>query len=160
LPVDSVAKPEKPSLPWTMIGIIAGVLVVGGAGLFWLDYQSKHVRTDVAVLTPEAKAYVTSLKLSEVDMKAHESYLKQAVVEITGKITNNGSRVLKLVEINCVFYDMNGQVVLRERLAIAGRKTGDLKPGDTKQFRLPFDNIPGSWNQAMPQLVIAQIQFE
>jgi hypothetical protein len=25
---------------------------------------------------------------------------------------------------------------------------------------MPFDNMPQSWNQAMPQLVIAQIQFE
>ena len=38
-------------------------------------------------------------------MKAHESYLKQAVVEITGKIGNTGDRVLEVVEINCVFYD-------------------------------------------------------
>ena len=143
-----------------MISILAGVLAVGGGAFWWLDYQSKHMKVEAPVLTPEAKAYVSSLKLSEVDMKAHESYLKQAVVEITGKITNNGARVLKLVEINCVFYDAYGQLVLRERLPIAGRKTGDLRPGDTKAFRLPFDNIPQSWNQAMPQLVIARIVFD
>jgi len=34
-----------------------------------------------------------------------------------------------------------------------------LKPGETKSFRLPFDEIPGSWNQVMPQLVIAGVKF-
>ena len=36
-------------------------------------------------------------------MEAHESYMKQSVVEITGNIQNTGDRVLELVEINCVF---------------------------------------------------------
>ena len=57
-------------------------------------------------------------------MQAHESYLKQSIVEITGNIGNTGDRVLKTVEINCVFYDPYGQVVLRERVAIVSRKTG------------------------------------
>ena len=57
-------------------------------------------------------------------MKAHESYLKQSVVEITGNIQNTGDRVLKLVEINCVFYDPYGQVVLRERVPIVSKQDG------------------------------------
>jgi hypothetical protein len=36
---------------------------------------------------------------------------------------------------------------------------GGLKPGETKSFRLPFDDLPDSWNQAMPQLVIAGVKF-
>ena len=92
-------------------------------------------------------------------MQAHESYLKQAVVEIEGKITNNGDRALQLVEINCVFRDPYGQVVLRERVAIAGRKMGNLAPTKWQKFRLAFDNIPESWNKAMPDLVIANIVF-
>jgi hypothetical protein len=36
---------------------------------------------------------------------------------------------------------------------------GGLKPGETKSFRLPFDNLPDSWNQGMPQLVIASVKF-
>jgi hypothetical protein len=92
-------------------------------------------------------------------MEAHESYLKQQVVEITGKIGNGGDRVLELVEINCVFRDAYGQVVLRERMPIVSRKMGRLAPGEMKPFRLAFDSLPESWNQAMPELVIARIDF-
>jgi len=34
-----------------------------------------------------------------------------------------------------------------------------VKPGDSRSFRMPFDDIPESWNNQMPQLVIAGIQF-
>jgi hypothetical protein len=81
------------------------------------------------------------------------------LVEITGNITNAGGRNIRLVEITCVFTDPSGLVVLRERVPIVSAKMGGLKPGETKRFRLPFDTIPESWNQALPQLVIAQIVF-
>ena len=111
-------------------------------------------------VSDEARGYLKNLALSDVSMQANESYLKQEVVEIDGKVTNKGDRIVKLVEVNCVFHDAYGQVVLRERVAIAGRKAGDLRPGETKSFRLAFDSIPQSWNKQMPDLVIAQILFE
>jgi Protein of unknown function (DUF2393)/Protein of unknown function (DUF3426) len=110
-------------------------------------------------LTPEAKAYVKNLKLSDVEMKAAESYMGSQLVEITGKITNNGDRPLQQVDLNCVFYDAYNQVVLRQRVSIVRTKTGGLKPGETKSFRLPFDTIPQSWNQSLPQMVIAAVLF-
>jgi len=75
-------------------------------------------------------------------------------------VKNIGDRKVKLVELNCIFYDPYGQVVLRERVPIVRARSGGLAPTETKPFRMPFDNLAGSWNQAMPQLVIAQIQFE
>jgi hypothetical protein len=151
------AEKEKFSIPVPAI-VVGVVVLLGVAGFLFLERQSR-LPPRPPVLTGDARAYVRSLKLSDVDMKAHESYLGQSVVEITGKIGNQGNRVLKLVEINCVFYDAYGQVVLRERVPIVSQKAGGLTPGDVKPFRLAFDNIPESWNQALPQLVIAQIVF-
>jgi hypothetical protein len=110
-------------------------------------------------LTQEAKAYVKNLQLSDVEMKATESYMGSQLVEILGKITNNGDRTLRQVDLNCVFYDPYSQVVLRQRVSIVRTKTGELKPRETKSFRLPFDSLPQSWNQTMPQMVIAGIVF-
>ena len=110
-------------------------------------------------LTPEAKAYVSNLKLDDVNMQATESYLGQTVVEIQGKIGNAGGRALDTVEIYCIFHDTYGQLVLRKRVPIVSPRMGGLKPGETKSFRLPFDELPESWNQAMPQLVIAGVRF-
>jgi hypothetical protein len=146
----------------TQIGVpvyVAGTLAVLGIVAFlYIQYVAKHAPTD-APLTPEAKAYVKSLTLSDVDIKANKSYLNQMIVEINGKIGNAGDRALDTVEIYCVFYDSYGQLVLRCRVPIVSPRMGGLKPGETKTFRLPFDEIPDSWNQQMPQLVIAGVKF-
>ncbi len=155
----TATKAEPLGLPVPALIAAAALLVVATAGYFF--YQSSQRRTPpLPILTKEAADYLPNLQLSEVQMKAAESYLGQAVTTISGKITNAGQRTLRLVEIHCVFRDPYGQIVLRERVAIIGRKTGPAAIGQTHTFELTFDNIPQSWNQAMPDLVISQIQFE
>jgi hypothetical protein len=138
--------------------VLGAVTVLGIALFVYLQYFSNRTAQDVP-LTPEAKAYVRNLNLSDVEIKATDSYVKQTIVEIDGKIGNNGDRTLSLVEIYCIFYDQYGQMVLRSRVPIVSQRMGGLKPGETKSFRLPFDEIPDRWNQAMPQLVIAGVKF-
>ena len=135
------------------------LLVVSTVGFFWYRQAQRRPR-DVPVLTREAAAYLPNLQLEDVEMKAAENYLKQTATTISGKITNTGERTLRLVEIRCVFRDFTGQVALRERTAIIGRKTGPAAPGQTRSFELTFDNIPQSWNQLLPDLVISQIVFQ
>ena len=150
---------KKASIP-PMAIVIGLVLVLGLGGFFYLDRASKKPPPEPPPLTGEARAYAGKLKLTNVEMKAHESYLKQSVVEIVGNIQNVGGRIVKTVEIRCVFYDAYGQVVLRERVPIVSAKIGAVAPEQIKPFRLPFDNVPESWNQAMPQLVMAGIEFQ
>ena len=157
--VVSKKAPAKLSVP-PMAIIIGLVLLVGLGVLLYLDRTAKKPPPAPAPLSGEARAYARFLKLSNVQMKANESYLKQSVVEIVGDIANEGDRILKKVEITCVFYDALGQVVLRERVPIVSPKIGAVPPGVTKPFRLPFDSVPESWNQTMPQLVIAGIEFQ
>ena len=47
----------------------------------------------------------------------------------------------------------------REHVSIVRENMGGLKPGDEKAFRLAFDTVSESWNQTMPNLVIASMQF-
>jgi len=140
--------------------VICLVLALGIAGFVFLERASKQPPPPPPPLTDQAKAYVKHLRLSNVDMKAHESFLKQSVVEITGEIGNAGDRVLKTVELNCIFYDPVGQVVLRQRVPIVSAQMGGLHPNETKPFRMPFDTVPENWNNVMPQLVIAGITFQ
>jgi hypothetical protein len=130
------------------------VLLVGGV-LLWYVTRPKP-SSSLPSMKPEDKAYVHSLELSDVTMKATESYVKQTITEIEGKITNKGNRTVKEAELYCVFYNVYGEVVIRERVAIV---KGVLKPGESRPFRLPFDDIPDGWNNQMPQLVIAHIEF-
>ena len=156
---DKTTTAKKPaiSLPVpVVIGIIA-VLVVGGAAAY-LTFGPKPAPPPRPVLTQEAKDYLPNLKLSDVALQAAESYINSSLVEVLGKITNGGTRGVKMVEVNCVFRNVYGQPIHRELATVVGQ--AGLKSGETRPFRLAFENPPAGWNQAMPDLVIAQIQFE
>lgn len=136
--------------------LIVLMMAVAALGIWWyLASQPKQVAAPPPI-TAEAKSYVRNLKLSDVDMKATENFAGAAVVEIIGNITNGGDRALDRVELTCVFYDPYGKELKRERVPIV-RAT--IKPGETRNFRLPFEDIPQTWNQRLPSLVIASIHF-
>jgi len=125
-----------------------------------LQYADTHAAKETP-LSPEGKAYVHDghLPLSDVTMKATGNYVSQTLVEIEGKIGNTGDRAIETVEVYCIFSDGYGQMMFRPRVAIVSPRMGGLKPGESKAFRLPFDEIPDTWNQKMPQLVIASVKF-
>src|ERR1035437_7842668 len=123
-------KKTQISIPPLAIVIVLA-LAAGLPEFLYLDRAAKRPPSPPPPLTAEARVYVRYLKLSDVQMNAHESYLKQSIVEITGNIENAGNRKLDLVEIRCVFYDAYGQVVLRERVPIVSRKTGGVASGET-----------------------------
>jgi hypothetical protein len=159
--VDDKPKTEKkPAFALSAPVVIAAVaiLVAGGAAAY-LTFAPKPAAPPPPVLTQEAKDYLPYLKLSDVNLQAAESYINSSVVEILGKVGNNGNRSVKLIQVNGVFMDVYNREIRRELATVVG-KGGPLKPGETRPFRLAFENPPPGWNQAMPTLVIAQIQFE
>lgn len=154
-----VSYPQKKSFNYTpVLAVLVVVLLAAVAGVVVYRLSGP---AQPASLTPEAKAYVRNLGLEGVEMKATESYMGSTLIEITGRIQNKGDRPLRLVELNCVFYDVGLNAIHRERVPIVKRSAlGSLKPGESRSFRMPFDSIPEGWNQSLPQLVIANIEFE
>lgn len=141
--------------------IIGAVVVLLGAGVaYYLVWQSQQQAGQVPVLTPEAEAYLPRLDLVGVEMAASDTFLEQTLVEITGNIKNLGDRTVSSVAIYCVFRDINGLEIARELREIVGRRGGALSPQEEQPFRLAFDNLPEDWNQAVPSLFVAQIEFE
>jgi hypothetical protein len=150
--------PDIKISPSSIVIGLAGTLVLGIFG--WLSFGPKPAPAPPPKLTAEARAYLSSLGLTNVRMQAAESYVNQRVVEILGDISNKGDRTLKTVEVTCVFRDFGNRELLRERALVVGNRGGSMAKGETRSFRLAFDDVPNTWNQAMPTLVIAQIQFE
>jgi hypothetical protein len=153
-----LARPQKRQGISVQVYVAAAIVLLGLGVWFYFDRFAPQPVQD-AQLTAEGKAYAGNLHLSEVGMKATDSFAGQTIVEIEGKIANAGDKVLQSVEIYCVFADPYGQLILRRRLPIVRSNMGGLKPGETKPFRLPFDDIPESWNNEIPRLVIASVQF-
>jgi hypothetical protein len=140
------------------MGAVAAVAIL--AAVIYLERPAAE-QADEGGATPEAKAYVSHLELSGVNMAASENFMKQRVVEIQGTIANRGTRTLAAIDVYCLFAGADGREVHRERLPILGTSgsRAPLSPNAARPFRLPFDSLPDGWNQAMPKLVIARIQF-
>ncbi|MGC2660878.1 MAG: FxLYD domain-containing protein [Bryobacteraceae bacterium] len=151
----TIARPGKLPLVWIVIGVITAAVLIAGIAYLNRPVAPPHE----APASEEAKAYVQNLALSNVEMKAAENFMKQQVVEIDGKISNNGNRRIRSVDVFCMFYSVDGKEVHRERVPIVHSQGNPLGPGQTRDFRLPFDSLPDGWNQTMPRLAIAQITF-
>lgn len=133
-------------------GVIAVVLLV--CAITYLD-RPVHQTSDAGGASAEAKAYLPNLELSDVKMQATENFMNQQVVEVEGKITNHGNRSLAVIDVYCLFSDVNSKEIHRERVPVVH----ELAPSETRAFRLPFDSLPASWNRALPHLIIAKIEF-
>ena len=139
--------------------VVAAAVLAGLGAAAWIAYAPK-VPPPQHVLTIEAKDYLAQLQLKDVKMEAAESYVQSRLVEITGSIINHGPRNVQSIEVTCIFRNPQGQILQRERVTVVGGRKGPLPSGATKPFHLAFDDLSADWNQAMPDLVIAAIQFE
>lgn len=147
---------DKLPLAFLLSGSLVIVAVV--VGLLYLRKPGAE-KAQNGPASDEARAYVSNLVLSDVSMKAAENFMRQQVVEIEGKITNNGPRPVESVDVYCLFRGVDGHEIYRERVPIVRLKAAPVKPKETRPFRLAFDDLPDGWNQGMPTLVIAQITF-
>ncbi len=155
-----MAAPVPAGKKFPLIPIVICVIVAIGLAVALL-YLRKPVAKSPAQggASPEARAYVRNLVLSDVTMKATENFMKQQVVEVEGKITNGGPRPLESVDVYCLFFGVDNREIYRERVPIVHSEGTPLGSHETRAFRLPFDSLPDGWNQALPNLVIAQIGF-
>ncbi len=155
------AKKEDRKVEISPALIVVALAVIAGAALFaWLTFGPKPAGPAGPVLTPEAKAYLPNLKLSDVEPQTSESYIQKSLFEIMGKITNTGPKTISDAQVTCVFRDYSGREIKRELAAVVGARGGSLGPNVTKPFRLAFDDVPDEWNHQMPDFVIAQIRFQ
>lgn len=140
--------------------LVALGLLLGIAGFGYLEWKGRSdLPVEQVVLTDEARDYLTSLDLSDVEMGATDNSLGQTLVEITGTIRNIGDRPVRSIRLNCVFFDVYG-IELHRVLSTIVRSSQGLQPGGEVPFRLPFDDIPDGWNQVLPSLYVAEIVFD
>jgi hypothetical protein len=149
----------KQSAKTPLVPILLGALAVAIAGSAVVYLQSTSAQTTEVVLTEAATAYLPNLDLNNVEMEANEDSLGLTLLQVTGDIANLGDTSVTIVEANCIFRDVNGLEIERQRSTFVNRRTGPLDPGETQDFRMAFDDPPDGWNQILPDLFIAQIQF-
>ena len=144
--------------PPTLLYALLGLLLVGGLISYFLLLQKEARTSGIPVLTPEAEAYLRHIDLSGVRLQAEDTFLEQTIISVEGNIGNSGERPIAALRVNCAFRDPYEQELGRFLMAVVA-PADPLDAGETQAFRLAFDAVPQGWNQRVPQLYIAEIQF-
>jgi hypothetical protein len=166
--MDSLTQPnanptaEQPesSLRPILVGIVIVGIVVGVLALIFRAEQKKPA------LPP---AYAESLKFSDLKTSAAQNFAGITVNYLDGTITNKGDKTVVHAMVQITFKDELGQTAQREEFPIHIMRTSGpydeavdlslspLAPGQSKPFRLTFENISAQWNHAYPDLQITQV---
>ncbi|MFZ1917864.1 MAG: DUF2393 family protein [Terriglobales bacterium] len=120
----------------------------------------------------EPPAYASSLKFSDLKTSAAQNFVGATVSYLDGTITNAGNQTVIHAIVGVTFKDDMGQTAQREELPIHVLRTGGpydeavdlnmspLEPGQSKPFRLTFENISAQWNHAYPDLRVTQVDVK
>ena len=135
-----------------VLGIIAGVL-----GL--VRRAASPAVPASPVLTEEQKAYFPETVVSDARMSAAQNFLGGTVTYLDAQIANQGTKTVRLLDLQLEFVDTLNQVVLRETAHAITSRTPPLKPGEKRAFRVSFDHMPTDWNQAPPAITVKYLGF-
>src|SRR5277367_421021 len=143
-----------------LIGVVIVALVVGVLLFFFRSEQKNPA---------EPSPYTTNLKFSDLKASAAQNFAGATVSYLDGQITNTGNQTVIHAVVQVTFKDDMGQTAQREELPIHVLRTGGpydeavdltispLAPGESKPFRLIFENISAQWNHAYPDLQISEV---
>ena len=155
-----VERQEESRLRPILIGVVIVGVVVGVIVLTFRGEQKKPA---------EPPAYAANLKFSDLKASAAQNFVGATVSYLDGTVTNTGDKTVIHAVVRVTFRDDMGQMAQREELPIHVLRTGGpydeavdlnmspLEPGQSKPFRLTFENISAQWNHAYPDMQITQV---
>lgn len=102
-------------------------------------------------------AYLQNIQITSGRVEAAQNFLNHTVTTVYGTVTNHGNKTVRSLEINLTFSDIEGKPIEQKSATPIGTDDPQLKPGETRQFQLSFDQVPDMWNQAPPQMAPAKV---
>lgn len=105
----------------------------------------------------EETAYLQSIQLTPGRVEAAQNFLNHTVTTVYAAVTNNGKKTVRELQINLTFSDVEGKPIEQRSATPIGKNGPPLKPGETRQFELSFDQVPNTWDQAPPRMAPAKV---
>ncbi|MBI1750487.1 MAG: hypothetical protein HY234_03585 [Acidobacteria bacterium] len=149
--------------------LVAGVIIVGLLVilLYWLTKpgaQSGAAGGDKPLALGEAeKTYAERIHISDLRMSRSMNMLSQEFTYVSGMLANDGTRVIRDIELTTEFRDQFNQVVLRDTQRPFGTatKAGEPLPaGQRRAFQLTFEHVPADWNREYPTIRVSGLILE
>ena len=161
------ARQEAQERNWTpfIIGLVAVIVVVGIIALVARNPGQKAQQVD---------PYVSKLQISNAKVSAAENYVGGTVTYLDADITNTGDKTLAGADMNLVFKNTMNEIVQKETLPLhvlvenqmggypdlVDMSRSPITPGHTKSVRMTLEHISADWDQAPPQMGLANLKLK
>jgi hypothetical protein len=99
------------------------------------------------------------MRIENVTLSRAENFLHQEITTLNGELVNDGSRIIRGVEVTIEFSDDLNQIALREARPVLTPGSPSLVAGARCPFEVSFEHIPASWNMQQPSVRITGLQF-
>ena len=154
---------QRSYTPW----IIAGVVIVAVLAFLAVLGRGRGPANPNRLLPLDARA--GSLTISAVQMSESTSLSGGKSTFIDGQIHNMGAQTVSGVGVQVLFGNDEAMPPQIETVPLMLIRTHEpyvdtepvsadpLKPGDSREFRLTFESLPGNWNQQLPEIHIVRV---
>ena len=109
--------------------------------------------------TAQEEAYLQNIQITPGRVEAAKNFLNHTVTTVHGTLANNGRKTVLYVEISLTFSDIEGKPIEQKTAAPVSGNTLPLKPGETRPFKVSFDQVPAMWNQAVPRMAPVRVKL-
>lgn len=149
--------------------VIAAVIVIAVTGGLFFVFQHGKTTPEVTPISAQADPYAANLPISNLAMSESSNLAGGKVTYLDGQITNKGSRTISGITVQVLFRNYAHEVAQNETQPLMLIRTRDpyvdvqpvsaapLKPGDERDFRLIFDTVADSWDNAYPEIRIIRV---
>jgi hypothetical protein len=144
------------------VGAVVVLLLFGG--LLLLTRSNQPHKTAAAAELPfgaEEQNYAANIHFQDVDFSQASNLLNQEFTYATGKISNDGSRAVRALELTLEFHDQFNQVILREKQRPVDLTGPPLPAGQARDFQITVEqHIPSMWNQQYPSIRVSGLVLQ
>lgn len=164
-PEHPTAREPRSPLPW-IIALAAVILVIGI--LVAVSHHGQPANPGGAGLAPP-DPYAARLPITNLQMSQAGNMAGSQTTYVDGRIANTGQKTVTAITVQVAFHGFTNPIAQKQTMPLALIRMRDpyvdtqpvsaapLAPGDSRDFRLIFDNIPQDWNQTYPEIRIIAV---
>jgi hypothetical protein len=144
------------------VGAVVVLLLFGG--LLLLTRSNEPHKAAKAAPLPfgaEEQNYAANIHFQDVEFSQASNLLNQEFTYATGKVSNDGSRAVRALELTLEFHDQFNQVILREKQRAIELTGAPLPAGQQRDFQITVEqHIPSTWNQQYPSIRVTGLVLQ
>jgi hypothetical protein len=153
------------------MAVAAAIVLVVAVGLVLIFEHGKRPPAALPI-SAATDPYAANLVFGQLKMSEAANLAGGKSTYLDGQITNRGSKTVSAITVQVLFRDFAHEVawndtqplrIIRTRepyIDVEPLSAAPLAPGDSRDFRLIFDNVPQDWDGAFPEIRIIHVELK